>query len=113
MPEEMKWHKSDTKALRDKALEKYRGEKMDEFEKWWGSKGARSLASVPCIARKAWQEATKQKDVEIDTAMQRGIEAGWVIERDRIEEIINDESKDAINIQAFIMRVKDRIEKRE
>ena len=95
---------------------------MDKFEQWIDTKksicddnGNNLFAYDYYTVQEAWQAATKQRDAQYElmaehTELSIGEDA-IIGERERIMEIIDSESYHAINAQAFMIRVKDRIEK--
>ncbi len=102
--------KETTEALRKDKI-------MDEFEKHYDDFPFGFPLNTKARHLYTWQEATKQRDAQYELmAEHTGLsirEDAIIGERGRIVEIIDSESYHAINAQAFIMRVKERIEKEE
>ena len=89
---------------------------MEKFEEYYKRfYGDLNDSKHYLLAVQFWQEATKLRDAQYELMAEHtelSIREDAVVgERRRAERIIDEESKAAINIQAFIMRVKERIEK--
>ena len=92
---------------------------MDEFAEWIKKKypknrsgqSAAEIADDFPFTCEAWQESAKQCKLTHDDIFEIGRADGVAGERRRTEKILDSESYHAINAQAFMMRVKDRIEK--